>query len=528
MINDVARRGHNGCVSTPHRLASEAALDVLRQGGNAIDAAVVAATVSTVVQPFSSGVGGGGWATVHRGDGFTEVLEFHGRIPRATTSDMFTPDSQGLIDGPALEASGRGLLGSLVPGAPAGWEELLRRHGTWTLEAALQPAIELAANGFEVSDVLNATMAQAEAKLAAWPSSRALFLRDGAAHPVGATLRQPDIAATLRTLAVDGAAALYEGELGRRVAQFYQHNRGTLTSDDLATYQPRWSAPLRGTFRGHTVLCAPAPLGDLAFVQGLHILDALSPFVGPTDPDYVHTSLESAKLVRRDRDRYLGESPDAATGFDWLVAPPYVGDLVARIGPGADRDAPSAPSPSHTITLVTADRDGNAVHLMQTVGAPFGTGAVVDGTGIVTNSSMYFAHVDPTLPNGVVGGRRLEQNPVVAMVLDPAGSLRLVVGSPGGKTRVETVRQMIVNVLDYGMDVQSAVDFPRFLSEGPTALLESELVDQAPQLAAELAARGHQVSVTDDAMGTGQGVEWVAGELVGGADRRMESVALAW
>ncbi|WP_162274746.1 gamma-glutamyltransferase family protein [Mycolicibacterium vaccae] len=525
-------RGMRGCVSTPHQLSSEAALDVLVRGGNAVDAAVVAAMVAAVVQPFSSGVGGGGWATVHHADtGVTEVLEFHGRVPYATRSELFTPDAEGLVDGPTLEAAGAGLLGSLVPGAPAGWAELLASRGTWSFADALQPAIGYAEAGFMVSEVLHNNMNEAARKMRLWPASAQTYLRDGYALPVGAILRQPDLAATLRTLATVGPDAAYTGDLARTMTSFYQEHGGTLTMADLADYRPRWAAPLIGHFRGHRVVCAPAPLGDVAFIQGLHLMDRLPPFAGPTDPDYVHFSLESAKLVRRDRARHLGESPLPPESFDWLTGSGRIGELLAQIGPQAATTLVDTAGPSHTITLVVVDGNGDAVHLMQTIGAPFGSGAVVDGTGIVTNSSLYFAHVDPTLPNSVCGGRRLEQNPCVAMVFDPDGTIRVIVGSPGGKTRVETVRQMLVNVLDFGMNIQQAVDSPRFLSDpdGRTALLEPALARRAPELAQHLAARGHHTVVSDTFFGSGQGVTRApSGLLHGGADHRMESAAMAF
>jgi gamma-glutamyltranspeptidase/glutathione hydrolase len=379
---------------------------------------------------------------------------------------------------------------------------------------------------------LHNTIAGACPKLRAWPSSAAVFLRDGDPLPAGATLRQPDLAATLRTVADGGAQVAYTGELARRITGFYQSHGGSLSMADLADYRPRWAAPTVGTFRGHRVVGAPAPLGDLTFVQGLHLLDRLPRARSSVDPDYVHASLETAKLMRRDRTRYLGESESPATAFDWLVEPEHIAGMLSEVGPHANTTLVDTAGPSHTITLVVVDGGGNAVHLMQTIGAPFGTGAVVADTGIVTNSSLYFAHVDPARPNSVAGGRRLEQNPCTAMLFDADGVIRVIVGSPGGKTRVEIVRQMLANVVDFGMDIQQAVDHPRFLShpDGRTALLEPGFASLAPHLAAELSARGHAVEFCADGFGTGQGVarDPNTGLLAGGADHRMESVALAF
>jgi gamma-glutamyltranspeptidase/glutathione hydrolase len=522
--------GYNGCVSTPHHLASSAALDTLRSGGNAVDAAVVAATVSGVVQPFSSGVGGGGWATVYRaGTRTVDVLEFHGRVPLGTNASMFEPDDAGLVDGQELEARGGALLASLVPGAPAGWEELLRRHGTLSFADALAPAIALAEQGFPVSELLHRTIAENAARLRHWPGSRAAFLPGDAVPRVGALLAQPDLATTLRAIALRGAAEAYTGDLARRVTRFYAECGGTVSMADLADYRPRWADPVRGSFRGHAVVGAPAPLGDLAFVQGLHIMDVLPRRAGPTDPEYIHASVESAKLVRADRTRYLGEG---AESLSRLLDPSYIEQAARSIGVHATAGVAETQGPGHTITLAVADGNGDAVHLMQTVGAPFGTGAVAANTGIVTNSSLLFAHVDPGRPNSVAPGRRLEQNPVVTMIFGTDGRLRLIAGSPGGKTRVETVRQMVINVLDFGMNVQQAVDAPRFLSapDGVTVLLEEALHQASPELCSTLAAKGHRVHVTPDLFGTGQAIEIdpTTGALMGAADWRQESTALAY
>lgn len=525
--------GRTGCASTPHPLASEAAITVMRNGGNAVDAAVTAAAVCAVVQPFTSGIGGLGWASVYdRMSGAVEVLEFHGRIPAGTRSDLFSPGPDGTIDWMALEEQGRGLCGSLVPGLLAGWDELLRAKGTLSLADAIAPAIRLARDGFPVSTLLHESIVETMPRMRRWPGSQGIFLRNGAAYRPGEVLVQADLAATLERIATSGIGVFYDGPVGRRLVRFYQENGGTLSEADLASYHPRWHAPLVGSFRGHTIKAAPAPLGDLSFLQGLALHERCPRFAGPFDADYVHASLESAKLVREDRARYLGDTGASPESFEHLLGPGYLDARASLIGPAARQPAPQSPGPPHTITLAVVDGAGNAVHLMQTVGLLFGTGAVADGTGIVTNGSLYFADADPCAPNGIVPGRRVEQNPVVMMVFDPSGRLFLVAGSPGGKTRVETVRQMLVNIVDFGMNVQQAVDAPRFLSapDNRTAELEQELDRMAPALKHELERRGHRVVVAPRRFGTGQAimVDPATGTRMGGADWRAESVALAY
>jgi gamma-glutamyltranspeptidase/glutathione hydrolase len=525
--------GRNGVASTPHGLASEAAIEAMKRGGNAVDAAVTAAVACAVVQPFSSGLGGLGWATVYdAADDKVEVLEFHGCVPGGTHAGLFKEGADGLIDWQELDATGKGLLGSLVPGALAGWAELLRAKGTFTLAEALAPAIRLAADGFPVSTLFHDSIVESAAKLARWPMSRRLFMPNGIPLPAGAWFVQAELAGTLQRIADEGTGVFYNGPIGQSLVRFYQANGGTLSERDLADYRPRWHAPLTGSYRGYTLKSAPAPLGDLSLLQGLGILDQLPPFPGATDADYVHASLESAKLVRADRNARLGDVAAGTSAHELLLSADYLKAQAARLGATATDGSRERPSPPHTITLTVIDAAGNAVHLMQTVGYLFGAGAVADDTGIIPNTSLYFADADPARPNGVAPGKRLEQNPAVMMAFDPAGRLSFIAGTPGGKTRVETVRQMVINVIDFGMNIQQAVDAPRFLSapEGVTAEIEEELARTAPHLVAELQRRGHRVSITPRRFGTGQAVQidTASGTRMGGADWRQESIALAY
>jgi gamma-glutamyltranspeptidase/glutathione hydrolase len=524
--------GRTGAVSTPHLLASQAAIDVLRAGGNAVDAAVTAAATCTVVQPFSSSVGGVGWATVfEQRSGTTEVLQFHGSAPRSIDPGTFRPDGAGLIDWKHLEQDGRALLGSLVPGAVAGWEELLARKGTWSLARALEPATELAREGFPVSELLAQNLAGQAGRLARWPTSARIFLPGGRALRCGERLVQDDLAATLGRISANGAAELADGRTAESLARFFGHHGGCVSLEDLAAYRPTWHPPSVGSFRGHTVHAAPAPFGDVSFLTGLQLLDSFAPFSGPSDPGYVHASVESAKLVGWERAHHLGpgSDPEVVAG---LLSAAHTRALRGRIGPRAVTAPSPGRGPEDTITLAVVDGEGNAVHLMQTVGALFGTAAVAGDTGFLINSSMYFVYTGGEGANRVVPGQPVEQNPCVGVVLDAQGRLELVMGSPGGKTRVETVRQMLANVIDFGMNVQEAVDAPRFLTsaDGISVDFEDLAGPPDPALRAALEAQGHRVTTTGEMFGSGQAVavDPVTGTRMAGADWRLESVALAY
>jgi gamma-glutamyltranspeptidase / glutathione hydrolase len=524
--------GWHGAVAAPHILASKTAIDVLEAGGNAVDAAVAAAAVSTVVQPFSSSVGGVGWATVYdRSTGKTGVLQFSGATPEALDPGVFRPDPSGTVDWRQLEGQGGALLGSLVPGAVAGWEELLARKGRWSLAQALEGAVALASEGYPVSELLHEVIALSATRLRRWPTSAAVFLPENRPLQAGERLVQADLAATLQRISRNGAAEMVSGETGEDLVRFYHDNGGALSATDLARYRPTWHEPLVTTYRGNTVHATPAPLGDVSFACGLQLLDAYSTFTGQFDPEYVHVSVESAKLISAERARYLGAEVERAVA-ERLLAADHVGELKAKIRPSASSDRVTARSSEDTITLAVVDEEGNAVHLMQTVGTLFGTGAVLGRTGVLGNSSLYFAYAGGNGANRVIPGRGIEQNPCLASVFDPEGNLRLIVGSPGGRTRVETVRQMLVNVIDFGMNLQQAVDAPRFLasSDGVFVDFENRYGGIDPHLAAALHARGHQVRGAEEVFGSGQavGIDRASGARMAAADWRRESAALAY
>jgi len=518
--------GRTAAVSSPHVAASDAAIGILASGGNAVDAAVAAAAVATVVQPWSSSVAGVGWATVHRPGMPTEVLDFHGIVPEGLDPATLPAGSNRTVDWPRLEREQSPLLGSLVPGVASGWEELQRRFGRRSLAAVLEPAAILAGNGFPVSEALHRMIDDNRSRLVRWPASARVFLPDGEPLAVGAVLLQPDLAVTLRRLGEGGAIGFRSGPMASAIARFYGDNGGAVTAGDLERYEPTWLSALEIEFRGLSVRCVPTALGDVSFAMGLRLLDALSPFAGPTDDSYIDASVASARLVDTVRSASLGPRVSVREASELLAATRWPAEphpATTNAGGGLAED---------TITLAVVDGEGMAVNLMQTVGTFFGTGATVPGLGVLANSSLYFAMPANSGANRIVPGHGVEQNPCLATVLDRAGRLRLVVGSPGGRTRVETVRQMIVNVVDFAMTVQEAVDCPRFLAhpDGRTVEFERRYGPVDPGLRQSLEARGHLVSDGGEAAGSGQAIalDPASGTLMAAADWRRESIARAF
>ncbi len=522
--------GLQAAASTPHQLATSAALEVLARGGTAADAAVAAAAVCTVVQPFTSSLAGVGWAMVHAPGGPPEVLEFTGAAPAGLPVHELHADAAGLVDRDRLEAAGKGLLATLAPSLVTGWQELLARHGTLTLGQALEPAIAYAADGFPVSELLAQTLVRNAPRLLAWPTTGA-FIPGGRPLEAGARLVQADLARTLQRVGEGGADELRAGETARAIAGFFADHGGALAAADLAAIEASWLPALSTTFRGHSVYAAAAPLGDVAFVSGLQVLDRFPAFPDPLDPEYVHVSIESAKLVGHDRAMHLGYDTSPET-VDRLLSAAHTAELAAAIGPRA-RASVVDNADGHTITLAVVDAGGMAVNLMQTVGVQFGAGAVIAGTGMFANNSASFCYPRSQGRNRLVPGQKVEQNPCLAMVFAPSGELRHVVGSPGGKARVETVRQMLVNLLDHALSPQQAVDAPRFLRspDGSEVIFERRYgADVDPGLRAALEGRGHTVRVVDELFASGQlvGIDPPSGARYGAADWRRESVALAY
>ena len=269
----------------------------------------------------------------------------------------------------------------------------------------------------------------------------------------------------------------------------------------------------------------------MSFISGLKLLEALPAYRGGDDPAYMWASVESAKIVNAERRRFLGPGSDTAV-IDHLLGGEHVRALSEQICAGASGIHTCPRADEHTITLAVIDEEGNAANIMQTVGTFFGTGAVVEGTGVLANSCLYFAYAGKCEANRVVPGQGIEQNPCLASVFDQDGNLELVVGSPGGRTRVETVRQMLVNVVDFGMNIQQAVDSPRFLggADGHSVDFEQRYGPLPAELRTALEARGYSVRLTDEVFGSGQAVavDPASQTRMAAADWRRESVALAY
>jgi gamma-glutamyltranspeptidase/glutathione hydrolase len=524
--------GTRGVVTSAHPLASMAGMQMLLAGGNAADAAVAVAAALNVVEPFMSGLGGNGLAVLSRG-GERLVLDFLGHAPAAADAAECTEAELG--GGPKSCAT---------PGNLAGWLALLERFGSMPRARVLAPAIELAERGAPLT-VKNVEFFEAgRAKLGQSAEAERLYL--GATPRAGAVVRYPELAGTLRLVVEGGREPFYRGPVARAIAAAVQAAGGWVTEADLAAVEPTWREPISVDYRGYEVATVPPP-GSIAF-QMLETLAILAGFDlagwGHNSAEYLHHAIEAIKLASADRLAY-GFRPDPPLAG--LLSSAYAAAQRSRIDPrragrseGERHNAERLPDqireghpPSfvneQTTHFACADAEGTVVSVTQTLGAAFGSGVAVPGTGVLLNNHLQWMDRDPASPNVLRGGRKLAVN-MAPTQLFRDGAFRLSIGTPGSYGIVQTTAQMIVNVLDFGLNVQEAIEAPR------VRVYRDRLVDAEARIPEEtraaLADRGHRVNAIADwswIVGGGQGIarDAESGALMAGADPRRDGYALA-
>jgi gamma-glutamyltranspeptidase / glutathione hydrolase len=499
-----------GAVASGHPIASEAGVALLRRGGNAVDAAVAAAFTLAVVEPQSSGLGGGGFALVYLvRDRKVRVLDFREVAPAASAPQMYVQDST-VRDDLARD----GPLAVAVPGAVRGYVELLKRFGTRSLQHALAPAIDLATRGFRADRAYVREARQRLDCLAADPEASRIFLRpgtDGEPQPPapGDRLIQPDLARTLKAIAARGADAFYKGPVARRIARTVQAGGGILTEQDLAAYRVREHDPLEGTYRGYRIVTMPPPSsGGMILLGLLNVLEREDPTAGGYKPEpFLHVMVEAEKRLFAQREGWGDPAfnPGMAARAREVTSKDFAATLRAGIGERATpgQQLVRSPESSHTTHVSVVDEEGNAVGLTTTINLPFGSCVVAQGTGVLLNDEMDDFAVAPGVANafGVRGSAENAPGPgkvplssmAPTIVFTPAGELRLVLGSAGGSTIPTTVAQTMIQVLDYGMPIDRALAAPRIHHNLFPDAVRVEPQGMEAATARALQARGHQI-----------------------------------
>ena len=529
--------GANGVVASAHGLASLAGVRALMDGGNAVDAAVAVAATLAVVEPFMSGLGGGGGYMMIR-DGATGkvwALDYMGSAPRAARADVWT-DQQQLYDD---------VRAASVPGLIGGWRAAHHRFGRLPWASLFQFAIQTAERGWPISHFSAATLAAQEERLARFASTRRVLYPNGRAPRAGELVPEPELARSLRSIAEGGPDAFYQGQLGERFVGAIQDEGGWLTMEDLGSFGVTWSEPLGVDYRGYRVATVPPPCSGVQYLESLAILEGFDlPALGHNSAEYLHLLLETIKLASADRAAHTMTRLVPASS---LLAPHYVAERRAlidrrRAAPSegerfrADKDglvAPGDPSRyrrDHTTHFEAADRDGNLVSVTQSNGGVFGCGLIAGDTGIPVNNVLYWQDIDPASPNHLVPGRTMEC-PMAPCIVTRDGRAVLGIGTPGSYGILQTTLQMLLNSLDFGMNVQAAIEAPRVRA------FERTLVDIEGRIPAEtvaaLAALGHEPRALPDwtmQVGGGHGIAIApeSGVMTGGADPRRDGAAIGW
>lgn len=531
-----AATAEHNIIATVHPIATDAGIEVFREGGNAIDAAVTAALTLGVVDGENSGVGGGCLILIRTADGKFTAIDGREMAPAAANRDMFVRDGK-----PVPNASQTGPLASGVPGALAAYRIALERCGTIKLSRALAPGMEAAEQGFTISPGYAAAIRSVEKNLQQFEGSRAVFFHeDGGPLAAGDRLVQVDLANTYRQIAEHGTDWFYQGELAKKVGEWMAANGGVMTAADFAAYEAKVREPLHSTYRGYEIVGFPPPSsGGIHVAQILNILEnfdmrtiAKSDLVTAT-----HITAEAFKLAFADRAYWLGDA-DFVTVPRGLVNKDYARELAAKIDRKRTIDVPKHGSPPnwsqdvfgrHTTHIAAADAAGNWVAITATVNTTFGSKVIVPGTGVVLNDEMDDFSIYPGMPNafGLVGaennsvapGKRPLSSMSPTIVLDSSGKPVLTVGAAGGPKIISQVVLTIVDVLDYGQSLPEAVEGRRFHHQWRPNVVSYEK-GLKKEIVEELRERGHNVEELESAGRTQAIAVDSAGKLIGVADPR--------
>ncbi len=518
-----SRHFPHGAVASPHHLASAAGRSVLVEGGNAVDAAIAANLVLAVVTPYLCGTGGDLLALVH--DDAPHGLTSTGRAPAGATTEAIRAANDAGHGDPARSfpgTDGMPMLGALpvtVPGAVAGWFHLLERWGTRSFGHLATPAVRLAAEGFEVSEHAAGHVERARARLDTQPNWNANY---GRMH-ARARFVQADLAATLRRLADDGPDALYRGSIGERIVETLQANGSTMTAEDLAGHTVDDVGTISGRFRDVEVLELPPPTQGVTALTALGVVDALGP--PAADPAVaLHRQIEAVRAAMADRGQYLGDPDLMDIEVAQLLDAERIQGIAAAIDDTAAGPWPTVrPAPGGTAYLCAADGDGLLVSLIQSNFAGFGSGVVVPGTGVGLHNRGAHFRVEPGHVSSIGPRRRPVHTLIPALALRD-GEPWLVFGTMGGDGQPQIHLQVLAGMLDRGLEVQAAIDAPRFLvdvGDGSVAV-ESRV---APELLSALADRGHRVTTMDaydHRAGHAHAIARTTAGYVGGSDPRSE------
>lgn len=513
----------NGMVAASQPLASVAGLRILLAGGNAFDAAVATAAALTVVEPMQTGLGGDMFALVYnQKKKKVEALNGSGRAPKKATSELYL--SKGHTTMPA-----KGILSITTPGTVDGWAEILEKHGTMTFAEVLQPAIEYAEKGFPVSEIISGQWKQEEEQLLATKEASETFLIGGRAPREGERFANPRLAETLKAIAAGGRDAFYKGEIARKIAAYMEENGGLLTYDDLASHTSTWVEPVSVEYKGHRVYQLP-PNGQ--GVVMLNILNIMEQFdlsaIKHNSSEYAHIIAEATKLALADRDHYICDPEFSQIPLDRLLSKEYalersrlisMDSVIKEAGPGLEMK-------SDTVYFTVVDKDRNVISFINSVFDGFGSGIVAGDTGFALQNRGFGFSLEEGHLNQLEPGKRPLHTIIPAMVLKNDQPY-LSYGVMGGDMQTQGQVQVLINLLEYGMNIQEAGEAPRLRYLNNGLALESEFPSSVHYALIE---KGHKVVSLVDCFGGFQGIliDPETGMLQGGSDPRKDGCAVGY
>jgi len=533
--------GKNGMVASAHPYASRAGVDVLRDGGNAIDAAVAVASMLNVAEPYMSGVGGIGIAMIYMAkEGRSRILNFSGHAPNAAQPEMF--DHLNVDTGP---------IASMVPGNVSGWMTMHDTYGSLPLSRVMRDAIKYADEGIALTPFNADTVEANLERIDRFDTSQKAMVIERDGLSAGSVLRMPQLSETLAAISEGGQKEFYEGKLGDRIQGGLTKSGGIISREELAAYRAYWQEPLSTNYRGFEVRTPPPNSSAFQILETLNILSNFDDMPYGSS-DTLHKFIETVYIAADDRAKYAGDPAQVEIPLDRLLSAEYAADRASEInmletlGTPTERwnrsrcDQPPVGmkaefSSGLTTHFATADSEGNVVTVTQTLGGAFGSAVVAGDTGVFMNNMCKWFDIDPDdgSPNLIGPGKEQDFCIAPAQIFEGTGDeqkIRMSIATPGSWGILHTTAQMMSNHIDAGMNVQEAIEAPRFrVYDTGMLLLENRFPARIRQ---DLARRGHQVHVAPDwhnSVGGGQGIQFTEhGTMLGGADPRRDGVAMGY
>ena len=522
----------HGMVASAQPLASRAGLEILQKGGNAVDAAVATAFALGVVEPNASGLGGGGFMVIRMADGSPALtIDYREMAPGKAEPGLYYTSKHSLD---SLTRSGAKSVG--VPGTVAGLALALEKYGTMSLAEVLQPAIRLALDGYRVTENFSAMILNSYELIQQHPATAAIYLQNDFPPPAGTVIKNPDLAHSYELLAQKGASEFYRGEIGEAIVKQLGKEGGFITRGDLQKYRAILKKPVTGSYRGYRIISSAPPTGG-----GTHLVELLNILekydlkkLGHNSADYLHILAEAMKMVFADKNLNMADPAFYRVPVKKLTDKSYADKLRERIRPDRARFDYRAPQlvsreSGSTTHLSVVDKDRNMVALTQSINLWFGSGITVEGTGILLNNHLRDFSRAPGKPNSIEPYKRPVSS-IAPTILLKDGKPVLTIGTPGGTRIISALAQIIINIVDFGMDIDAAIEAPRIHAYGKTLNLEGRIPTSVVK---ELEKRGHKVRMREDYdkyFGGAQGILIEGNPLLlhGGADSRRDGMAVGY